>query len=167
MSENHHVDLSMKLYKRKATGIACLGIPSKRHVGCALSTQLKKNIRKRLFISLILKEEYAKLYAICIYYLIKDRLNQIKKLIICNDEDFHCVHDYLQQLLIDEKYMPEIISITEFRNGLNRKVKSPADNYAKLYRTRALSKLKWNRGINLNVIEITFSMITEKWEELK
>ena len=67
MLEDYHVDLSIRLFDKGNTGIACVSAVTKNHVGCALSWRLKKYVAKTLFTSSP-RLDYAKLYAICIYY---------------------------------------------------------------------------------------------------
>jgi hypothetical protein len=165
MVQDYHIDLSGCFFHKGNTGIACYGSIEKNHCGCVLKSNLKQKIDNTLCIGSN-GEEHAKLYAICIFYLIKDKLKDIKTLIICNDENFIYVKKYLEALL------PPIISfniidITEFQKIFGRKIKSLADNKSKSYRKRALKQNRWKHGPNLNVIEITYEMIKQKWEELK
>jgi hypothetical protein len=163
--EENYIDMSGRIYKMETIGIASLGINTKKHNGCALKGNLIKFIEKNLCVGSIY-EEHAKLYAICIYLLIRNKLHEISSLTICNDEDFYYVKKYLLCLL---EQMPsfEIISITEFRNRLGRKINSPADNYAKNYRKRGLNKIKWKHGKILDVVEIKYELIKEYWNKLK
>jgi hypothetical protein len=163
--EDYHVDMSVRLYEEGNTGIACVAAQSKEHNGCALSGRDKKKIDRNLCSGSIF-QEHAKLYAIIIYYLIKNKLHKIKTLIICNDEDFVYVKEYLLLLLNGHNGI-EIINITEFQRRLGRKVKSLADNQARHYRKRALKRNKWHVGVPLDVVDITYNMIESKWEELK
>ena len=165
MKEDFHVDLSIRLYEKGNTGIACVSSKNKKHTGCVLTYRLKQYIKNSLFVGNI-SEEKAKLYAICIYYLVEDYLEDINTLIICNDEDFTYVKEYLIYLINLNKLNFEIINITEFQKRLGRRVKSLADNYAKIYRKRGLQRNKWHIGKNLNLVELNYEMIKEKWEEL-
>ncbi|HJX50447.1 MAG TPA: hypothetical protein VJ438_03220, partial [Candidatus Nanoarchaeia archaeon] len=83
--------------------------------------------------------------------------------IICNDEDFDVVKQVLSKLI---KPHFEIISISEFRQRLGRNIGSLADNYANIYRKKALKPKRWSKGKELHVIEITFKIIKKYWEEL-
>lgn len=165
MIEDYHVDLSVLFFNKGTTGIACVGAITKNHVGCALKGRLKRYIDKTLCKNSV-KKEHAKLYAICIYYLIRNNLEDIKRLIICNDEDFTYVKKYLSALLEETTFSFDIVSITEFQRNLGRKIKSLADNFARAYRKRGLKKHRWNEGKRLNVIEITYNMIKDKWKQL-
>lgn len=165
MPEVYHIDLSNKFWKKATTGIACVSSDNKRHVGCALSMQLKKGINKHLT-DMKFKKGRAKLYAICIYYLITENISGINKLVICNDEEFKSVRMYLRYML-GKGIKMEIISITDYRKELGRNIKSLADNFARHYAKRGLNELKQSRGLRLNVIKINYAMINTKWEELK
>src|SRR3989344_3264229 len=122
MAEDFHIDMSGRIYKRKTIGVACVGANSKEHNGCALKGNLIKLIQKNLCLD-SKKKEYAKLYAICIYFLIEDKKDKIGSLIICNDEEFLYVKKYLIILLGDSHSFP-IISITNLRKKLGKKVGS-------------------------------------------
>jgi len=166
MQEDYHIDLSIRLFDKGTTGIACVGAITKKHNGCALSNRLKRYVEKTLCVG-SMKQERAKLYAICIYYLIRNNLEDIKTLIICNDEIFNYVREYLYILLNDVPFSFRIISITEFQRKLGRNVKSLADNFAKAYRKRGLKRNRWHVGKKLNVVEINYKMIKNKWNLLK
>lgn len=165
MVEDFHVDMSVRLYEEGNSGIACIGATTRNHNGCAISGRDKKKIDKNLCSGSIY-QEHAKLYAIIIYYLIKDKLSDIGTLIICNDEDFTYVREYIL-LLLNGINSIEIINITEFQKRLGRKVQSLADNSAKHYRKRALKRNKWDIGVPLNVVEIDYNMIESKWHVLE
>jgi hypothetical protein len=164
MTENFHIDMSNRLFDEGPTGIACVGANTKQHNGCALNGRLKKYINNTLSIGTI-REDRAKIYAICIYYLIKDKISDIQTLIICNDEEFTYVKEYL--LILLEQKPIEIIPIEEFKKRLGRNVKSLADNWARSYRKRALKRHRWDCGRKLNVVEITYESIKKKWEYIK
>lgn len=143
MKKVFHVDMSGRIYENKNIGIAVVNPISSENYGCALKGNLIKLIKRNLFKSNIYKD-YAKLYAICIYLLIKDITDNIDILIICNDEDFSIVKENLQKLLKNTSF--KIINITEFRRELGRNIGSLADNYARAYRKRALNPSKWDKG---------------------
>ena len=159
-----HVDMSGRIYEGKTIGIALVGTKTKVNYGYALKGNLVKLIKKELFTENI-SEDSAKLYAICIYLLVKEVRDNIHTLIICNDEDFNIVKKTLEKLL--KGYSFEIINISEFRKRLGRKVGSFADNYAKAYRKRALKTNRMSTGKKLNVVKVTFTLIKQYWEELK
>jgi hypothetical protein len=165
MKEDVHIDMSGRIYKKVTIGIGCYGVISKKHNGCALRGNLVKLVQKNLCLGDIY-EEHAKLYAICIYLLIKNKMEDIETLIICNDEDFNYVKEYLI-ILIGEEPSFQIISISNLRDKLGRKVSSLADNVAKCYRKRGLNKTKWNNGKKLDLVEINFDIIKKYWDLLK
>ena len=115
--DDYHVDMSGRIYEGKTVGIAIVGTKMKEHYGCALKGNLIKLIKKELYKKNIYNDS-AKIYAICIYLLIKEIQNRIKTLIICNDEDFIIVKNNLKKLLRDYNF--DIINISEFRKRLGR-----------------------------------------------
>ena len=161
MEEDYHIDLSVRLYEEGSTGIACVSASKKDHCGCVLTSRVKRYIEKNLFIGKE-RQEYAKLYAICISYIIKDKMSKVRRLIICNDEEFLYVKEYLLALANPSF---EVINISEFQNSLGRRVKSLADNMAESYRKRGLKP--WRKGKSLNTINISYAMIKEAWEKLR
>lgn len=161
--DSFHVDMSGRIYEEKTLGIAIVRSDKKVHYGCALKGNLVKLVRKNLFNKNIF-EDSAKLYAICISLLIKNVPERIKTVIICNDEDFEVVKRCLNKLLSPVDF--EIINITEFRKRLGRNIGSLADNYANIYRRRALKNCN-SQGKQLNVVEVTFNIIKENWDKLK
>jgi hypothetical protein len=162
--ESFHIDMSGRIYEGKNIGIALVGARTRTHYGCALKGNLIKLIKKRLFGKKIF-EDSAKLYSICIYLLIKNVTQNINLLIICNDENFEVVKIILLKLLKNPNF--EIINISEFRKRLGRNIGSLADNYANIYRKRALSPNRWSKGRELNVVPVNFTLIEKHWEELK
>ena len=90
-----HIDTSCKLYENKDTGIAYKIAGTNAHKGLVLSKKLKKELKRTHF---NINKNYAKLYAICIYYLIMNDLKEFDILIVCADEDFKNVKDYLNLL---------------------------------------------------------------------
>lgn len=162
--DSFHVDMSGRIYENRTIGISLVGTTTKVHCGCALKGNLIKLVKKEFF-KKTTYEDSAKLYAICIFLLVKEVKNSIHTLIVCNDENFEVVKSILVKLLRD--YDIEIINISEFRRRLGRKIGSLADNYAKIYRKRALKPNKLIKGKKLNVVPITFNVIKQYWEELK
>ncbi len=158
--------MSEKFYREKTVGIAWINNEKTLHKGLSMTGKLitklisKNNANKN----------FARLYAICIFLIIKDNISMIRKMIICNDEEFSKVKKDLEDLIkmsgIYQKI--EIKSITEYRAELgNRKISSPADNYAAAYRKRAHKKTAWKRGIQLNPIEINYEILEELWLKLE
>lgn len=162
--EDFHVDMSGRIYENKNIGIAVFGTKSKSHYGCALKGNLIKLIKKELFKENIY-EDSAKLYAICIFLLIRNISKNIKTLIICNDETFNHVKTFLEKLLKNKEV--EIMNITEFRKKLGRKVGSLADNYARVYRKKALKPHMWYVGKKIKPTQVTFNLIKKYWDGLK
>ena len=99
-----------------------------------------------------------------IYAPLQDIKDKVKILIICNDEDFEIVKLSLSFLLKD--YSFEIINITEYRKRLGRDIGSLADNYARVYRRRALKPTRLSKGKKLNIIQVNYKTIKECWEKL-
>ena len=155
--------MSGRIYEERTIGIALVGVETKENYGCAIKGNLLKLIKKELFKKNIF-EDSAKLYAICISLLIKEVKGKIHTLIICNDEDFDIVKRPLFKLL--KGYDFEVINITEFRKRLGRNIGSLADNYANIYRKKALKPNRWSKGKELNVVPINLKIIKQKWEEL-
>jgi len=161
-----YVDTSCKLYERKITGIAYKTTKSNLHEGLALSLKLKKELERDLRVN----KDYARVYAICIYYLIKDKFNLFDILVICGDEKFNSVKKHLKLLFNDKKeYLKkEVISIGKLRELTgNKNLRSHADSIANSYRKRTLkSKIRQQKGISLNIIKVNYKMIKEKWLEI-
>jgi len=162
--DNFHVDMSGRIYEERTIGIALVAIENNTHYGCALKGNLVKFIKKNLF-KKNNYEDSAKLYAICISLLVKNVRREIKTLIICNDEDFEIVKRVLNKLLSPVDF--EIINITEFRKRLGRNIGSFADNYARIYRKRALKPSRNLKGKKLNIVIVDYKTIKQYWEELE
>jgi len=161
-----HIDTSCKLYESKNTGIAYKIIGSNKHKGLALKRSLKNELKKDLNVDY----DYARLYAICIFYLIKDDLDLFDTLIICGDEHFLFVKEHLSILFEeDSTYHSKIImSIAELREITgNPKLRSYADGVARSYRRRALKCLaRQQQGTTLNIVKINYNSIRILWEEI-
>lgn len=160
-----HMDTSSKLYERKDTGIAYKIIKTNHHQGLGLSLKLKKELERDL------GYDYARIYSICIYYLIEKNLDIFDTLVICEDEDYNKVEKYLRLLFSDNrKYKEkEVISLYKLREITgNRKLKSYADNVANSYRKRALKNIQRQQvGTPLNIIKISYKLIKDKWNEIE
>jgi hypothetical protein len=163
MKDDFHVDMSGRIYENKDIGIALVGVNTKLNYGCVLKIQLLKKIKQELFGDNQYNDS-AKLYGICIYILVENVTELVNELIVCNDEDFRVVKKTLDCLF--GNYNFKIINITEFRKRLGRRVGSFADNYARIYRKRALKPTRQNHGKDINVITISFLKIKQYWEEL-
>ena len=111
-----------------------------------------------------MKESCAQVYAILTFKLVDHLLRQnhsIKKLVICNDEQFSYVRLYLQNLLAERNI--QITNISDYRKMFGRKVGSLADNLANVYRRRALKPNR--KGKKLNVVPVSFNDLYEKWKK--
>ena len=161
-----HVDTSIKFYQLGNTGIASKIVGSGQHKGVVISNKLKRELDRDLTAG----HDYARLYAICIYYLIKDNLMDFDVLVICNDENFIYVKLYLD-LLFDESQLYKskyITNISELRaiTG-NKKLRSFANNTSNIYRRKGLKNLqRQQKGVPINVIRVTYQEIKDKWEEI-
>lgn len=162
--DSFHVDMSGRIYEGKTIGIALVGTETKVNYGCAIKGKMIKLIKKQLFKNNIYKDA-AKLYAICIFLLVKEIKDKINLLIICNDEDFSIVKKILTYLLNDCSF--EIINIVEFRRRLGRNIGSFADNYANIYRRKALKLNRHYKGREINVVEVNYKLVKQYWAELE
>jgi len=162
-----HIDTSGKLYEKRDTGITFKIVDSGWHKGLVLSKKLKRDLRRNLNI----ENNYPNVYAICIYYLIKDNLQDFDVLVICGDEHINKVKDSLDYLFRAslEYRNKTIMGIGELRDITgNKKLKSFADGIANIYRRKALKPLyRQQRGVKLNIAPINYSKIKEKLEELE
>lgn len=162
-----HIDTSCKLYENKNTGIAYKILESEKHKGLALKRTLKKELSRKLTIN----KDYAKLYAICIYYLIKEDLDLFDVLVICGDEHFPRVKKYLNCLFNNNQDYNDkkILSIAELRKLTgDKKLRSYADGVARSYRRRALKSLyKRQEGVSLNIVKINYNNIKSLLEKIK
>ena len=161
-----HIDTSKRFKQKGNTGIAFKIVETNFHRGLGLSNKLKRELDR----DLNCQEDYAMLYAICIFYLIQNNLDDFDLLIICNDESYVYVKEYLDILFKDNKYYSkkEITSLSKFRKLTgNKNLRSYADNIANTYRRKIfLNKQRRQRGIPLNIVKINYKMIVEKWKEI-
>jgi hypothetical protein len=103
-----HIDMSGKFQKKTTVGVALITSDKKDHCGLALSKQLINKITREFSY----EDLFPKLYAICVFCLIKKKISKVEKIILCNDEPFLEVKKSLLKL-INSKI--NIISITEHR----------------------------------------------------
>lgn len=161
-----HIDTSVKLHKNKVTGIAYKIIGSNLHKGLALKRSLKRDLKKHLQVHY----NFSRLYAICIYFLIKDSLHLFDTLIICEDECVCEVKLYLDILFShnSDYHTKKVLSLIELRDKIgDKKIRSYADGMASSYRKRSLKCLaKQQEGIKLNPIKINYKMIKDCWKEI-
>lgn len=162
-----HVDTSCKLHENVDTGIAFKMIKTNEHKGFGLSLKLKRELERDLYADI----DRARLYAICIYYIIKEDLDLFDILVICGDEDPELVKDYLSILFENERKYGEktVISVSELRRITgNKTIKSYAHGVANSYRRRARKSLvRQQKGTPLRVVPINYSLIYTKWMELE
>lgn len=160
-----HIDISGSFYKNGITGVACVSSDDKFHIGTAISTKLKKDLKKQLKVD----KNYPQLYAIIIHHLLsKVSLEEYLGVIICNDANYLEVKYHLDRLFSNNSACQKLesSSIDKLRVMFgNRKIISLADNKANSYRKRGLNKLKHQKGIRLNFAPITFKDICQKWKE--
>jgi len=161
-----HIDVSRRFYQKGNSGVAFKIIPSQEHRGVIISNKLKKELERDIYIN----EDYARIYAICIYYLIRDKLDSFDNLVICNDEEYTYVKKYLDLLFEkNKKYSSKFItSLSKLREiSGDYKLRSYADNIANIYRKKALKPLRRKqKGVVLNIVEINYLKIREKWEDI-
>ena len=114
-----HIDTSCKLYENRDTGIAYRIIGTNNHRGLGLSIDLKRQLDRDFKAN----KDYARLYAICIYYLIHEDLNLFDVLVICGDENFNSVKRDLGLLFLESSdyFKKKIISIYELREITGKK----------------------------------------------
>ena len=162
-----HVDISRRFYQEGNSAIAFRIIPSKKHKGIIILNKLKKELKRNLKVY----ENYSKLHAIYIYYLIKDDLDSLDRLILCDDEDYLEVKKYLDLLFKENKIYSSkfITSLHKFREILgDSKIRSYADNIANIYRRKAPKPLRrQQKGVPLTLIEVNYQKVKEKWDILK
>lgn len=158
VKEEFHIDMSNKFHNEVNVGIACCNFDKTNHIGCSLNGNLVKKLHHEFCNSKKNDgDENAKLYATVIYCLIKDMLQDIKRLVICCDENPELTKIHLTDLLKDIPKI-EIISIKEYRLAIgDPKFKSKAHNLCNSYRKRSAKRWMWKKGIPLNVIEIRFN----------
>ena len=157
-----HIDMSGRFHNREKIGIAYVSdMNGEKHKGTAIGGKVIKALVKRYRTD----RDFARLYAICIYFIIRDDIDGFKEIIICNDEDFDSVKRYLY-ILFGSKRLSKINiqPIDYYRKVMGKNVKSLADGKAESYRKRGLKIKRWFRGTKLNVVEINFKDICDCWE---
>lgn len=162
-----HIDVSRRFYQRGDSSVACKIIPGNSHKGLVISNKLKEELKKNFHID----KNYAKVHAICIYYLIREELDSFDNLVICNDEEYLKVKACLDFLFRGNKrYSSKLItSLGKLREiSGDSKIRSYADNTANIYRRKALKPIRRKqRGVSLNLVKVNYRGIKDKWEELK
>ncbi|MDA3836219.1 MAG: hypothetical protein PF542_01215 [Nanoarchaeota archaeon] len=170
VSENKrvmHIDTSVRFFQRGATGIAFKIVGTGEHKGVVFMSKRKKEL-KLLF---DLKNNYEKLYAICIYHLIKDSFDLFDTLVICNDEKYLKVRGWLDFFFEGncDYGGKEIISISYLRKITgDKKIRSYADKVANIYRVKGVkSGVRRQRGVGLNMIDLDFNIILDMLKKEK
>jgi hypothetical protein len=162
-----HIDISRRLYQKGDSAIAYKIVQSNEHKGILISNKLKKELKRDLKI----EDNYPKLHAIYIYYLIKDNLGLFDSLVICDDEPYLEVKSYLDKLFYGNKnyFEKNITSLHKFRKILgDSKIRSYADNLSNIYRKKAGKPLhRKQKGMPLNIIKVSYQNIVELWKKLK
>ena len=161
-----HIDMSCKFYEKRDSGVAFKILKSGAHKGLVLSNKLKRELDRDIHAY----EDYARLYAICIYTLIENNLDDFDILVVCGDEEFDDVKKYLDMIFRgNEIYqLKDIISIGELREITGKpKLRSFADRIANIYRRKARKPLyRRQNGISLNIVGLGHRQICEKWIQL-
>lgn len=162
-----HIDMSRRFYQDGNSAIAFKTIPANEHKGIIILNKLKKELRRDLKV----EENYPKLYAIYAYFLIKDDLNTFDNLVICDDESYSQVKRYLDLLFHGDQFYSKkfVTSLHKFREILgDSKIRSYADNISNVYRKKASKPLRrQQKGVGLNLVEVNYQRIKEKWLSLK
>jgi hypothetical protein len=150
-----HVDMSGTLRRSQTVGIAWTSATD--HRGCSLDAALIRKLRQ-------LDIEYSTIYALCIAALIRNHLDKISTIVICNDEPFCDVKAILETVFRNNEAWRQITvkSISEFRREMNDPfARSLADNIANAYRRRARRPNRHHLGVPLNVVPVTITTILE------
>ena len=158
-----HVDMSQKFYEKYDVGIAFIATEDRTfHKGTALSNKLIKSLNRDL------NADYdsSRLYAICIYWILKEDISKSDNLIICNDEPFEEVQGYLNLLFNGNSDFDNVsmISLRDHTQMLGKNIQSLAHGVANSYRKRGLKRHRHNRGKKLNFIELHYEDIVKLWK---
>lgn len=160
-----HIDMSTRFFQKGVSGVAFKIINSGQHKGIVLNVRLKNKIKEKLAVEC----NYPKLYAIFIYYLIYESLDLFDMLVICNDEKYFEVKEWLDVFFnkSDIYKNKEITSISYFRKITNNKnIRSYADKVANIYRNKGCKiGSRQQRGISLNLVKVDFNQIELLWRK--
>lgn len=161
----YHIDMSGKWHQEGDIAIAVASEDKRDHRGVVLTRKL---IRE-LDVNLGCDYDRPLLYAICSYYLIRENLEDIDTLVVCNDEPWHQVKDYLEALFYGEDRFFEIqaINITEYRKICGKpRLSSKAHGRANSYRKRGSKRAhRVSRGPKLNMVKVGYEQIEKLWLE--
>ena len=157
-----HIDTSVQLRaSNRFTGIGVCTPSKDFNKGACLSPTLKKAIKKHPKVT----ENYAHLYAACIWRIIEENVDDIDLLIICNDENFSIVKESLLTLSGGTLSEEQITSISDYRSIMNKNVKSAAHSYSRKYKRYGKSESRANK-YGLNVISLSIPSLRELLERL-
>lgn len=160
-----HVDMSGKFYNRENVGIAWTDEKKQKHKGLFLSGKQVTRIVENKNAD----DDFPRLYAICIYLIVKEDIDGIRELILCTDETFLEVKEYLSSLFKKEgKSNKSIRSIGQYREeqkkgGRGGKIISCADGFANSYRKRGSKECRWDKGRKLNLVKASYEEIIRLW----
>jgi hypothetical protein len=158
-----HIDTSGKFYEKKNSGVAYKIVKTNEHKGIVISNKMKRDLDRGMNAD----GDYPRLYAIVIYKLIKENLNDFDVLVICEDEHYVYVREYLDLLCQgNESYLSKkVMCIEELRELTgNPKLKSYADGIANIYRKKGLKSIqRRQKGIRLNLIALNYKQICDIW----
>jgi hypothetical protein len=159
-----HIDISEKFENKKTIGIAWITEDKKSHKGTALSGKIIKELIKKQNINI----NYPKLYSILVFLILHKNIENVKKIVICNDYNFDKIDCYLRLLFLNyANYAKiEVMSIREYRSKLGFYFESYADGVAKSYRKRGLKPKRRETGKKLNYIEVKYQEIINLWNKL-
>ena len=162
-----HIDTSRRFKQIGESSVAFKIIETSVHKGVVLSNKLKRELDR----DFEMDKNYPLLYAICIYSLIKDKLDLFDNLIACKDEDYVTMKKYLDSFFNgNEKYLSKnIMCIGDLRKiSGDSKIRSYADGIANIYRKKGLKPIhRRQKGVELDICEINYKLIKELIEKIK
>lgn len=158
-----HIDTSGKFYEKRNSGVAYKITKTDEHKGIVISNKMKRELDKKINA----QEDYPCLYAIVIHKLIKDNLDDFDVLVICGDEHYTYVKEYLDLLFEGNNiyFSKKIMCIEDLRELTgNLKLKSYADGIANVYRKKGLKSIqRKQKGISLNLVTLNYKQICDIW----
>lgn len=158
--------MSGKLNKKEDIGIAFVNEDYDLHRGTYLTSRFVKELHKKL--KIYDSKNASKLYAICIFNIIQDYINNCEELIICNDENFEDVEINFINLCNHNNISLtncNVISISQYRDreNLPDTFESLADKLADKYRLRAKNECRWEEGTKIYPVKTTIGIINTLW----
>jgi len=160
-----HIDMSGNLCKVETVGVSFVSVTDPLfHKGCAIS----KDILRSLINVHGLDFDYPRLYAIIIYLIIKDDLDVINNIIICDDQPFNYVRDNLDLLFFGNSNYDciKVEPLGSIREKMGKNIKSKAHGKSNSYRKRALKIRKHNIGSKLNIVDVSYKQISDLWYKI-